>query len=355
MVTAGCGRHIEPPQPRRRVQRSSQSHAVSFFLDSTCREMVVGNRRATFRETASTPHTGELPVSLGRHVIEACTAPMVIFEASASSCTIRYANPAFVRRTGYSAAEIEQIGWDHFHLGRGRMRGMAQVRAAIRQRRELQIALRIRSKDGAILAAVLHVSPIGTPGAHPASYAVGVLREPAADPEYVSRLEHDAHCDPLTGLPNRRLLADRADLAISRALRERRLLGIALVDLDRFKTLNDTLGHAAGDEVLCAVGARLARHVRPGDLVARVGGDEFVLLLKEANSYFSLASIVERLRRRVEQPIRLNGHLLTVRCSIGVAVCPADGRELDTLLKHADRAMYRQKEMRYQPAPAPAG
>ena len=271
---------------------------------------------------------------------------MVIFENGASDCLVRYVNPAFAYRTGYSAAEIAQIGWDGLHMDGGRAEGVARLRAAIRERRDLEVPLRIHGKDGTTFSATLHVSPVGDQGTGTPGYAVGVLREGTADREYVSRLEREAHYDPLTGLPNRRLLIEQAKRTIVQTLREGHLLGVAVIDLDGFKLVNDTYGHAAGDEVLCAVSARLARDSRAGDLIARIGGDEFVFLLQPENGHSALASIVERVRRHVEQPIHVHGQSITIACSIGVAVCPEDGNDLGTLLKRADRAMYRQKALR---------
>jgi diguanylate cyclase (GGDEF)-like protein/PAS domain S-box-containing protein len=304
----------------------------------------------------------ELPVPLGQHVLEACAAPMIVFERSGSDCLVRYVNPAFARRTGYSVAEMGQIGWDGLLMDGGRERGMARLRAAVRERREIDMPLRIHAKDGVTFNAALHVSPVEDGAESPTSYAVGVLRERTADAKYVSRLEREAHYDPLTGLPNRRLLSQRGKRLIAQALRQDHLLGVALIDLDGFKAVNDALGHAAGDEVLRTVGARLARDLRAGDFVARVGGDEFVLLILEAKSQFSLASVIERVRLHIEQPVQLHEQLLTMTCSIGVAVHPGDGADLAALLRHADRAMYREKarhrSMRagdrygpYQPAP----
>lgn len=109
-------------------------------------------------------------------------------------------------------------------------------------------------------------------------------------------------------------------------------------------------------EALCAVGARLARDLRAGDLVARVGGDEFVLLLQEHEGDFPLASVLERIRRRIEQPLHLHGRSIRIGCSIGLAAFPADGGDLDALLRSADRAMYRQKALHRaaRPPAAPA-
>lgn len=294
-------------------------------------------------EAMSASGAQELPASLGQHVLEACSAPMIVFECRANDCRVTYANPAFARRTGYSPADIVQIGWDALHMDGGRARGMRQLYAAIRARRDLDVPVRVHGKHGVTFSASLHVSPVGDAGAHTPRYAVGVLRDQAADPEYVSRLEREAHYDPLTGLMNRRVLTERAERAIAWALQEKRQLGVALLDLDGFKPINDTMGHAAGDEVLCAVGARLARELRAGDLVARTGGDEFVLVLQEVPGDFSFASVIERVRHHIEQPMQLHGQSITIGCSIGVAVCPGNGKTLDSLLKYADRAMYRQK------------
>jgi diguanylate cyclase (GGDEF)-like protein/PAS domain S-box-containing protein len=303
----------------------------------------VDSRQTAFRQGVVTVAVDELPASLARRVLEASAAPMILFENRANDCVVLYVNPAFANRIGYSTDEIAQIGWDGIQMDGGREPGLAPLGAAIRDQRELEMPLRIHGKNGVTSRAALHVSPLADQGTTTQRFAVGVLRELTADLEYVSRLERDARYDPLTSLPNRRLLAESAARAIAHATNENQVLAVALIDLDDFKLINDTLGHGAGDEVLCAVGARLARDVRPGDLIARIGGDEFVLLLQEANGFFSLASVIERVTARIKQPIHLHAASITISCSVGISVCPTDGADLNTLLKHADSAMYRQK------------
>lgn len=331
-----------------KVRNSTIAQAPVKALPSTSSVSTADSRsNADSKPSAplKSPETGGLSGSLGGDVIDACAIPMIIFENRAGDCLVRYVNPAFSDRTGYSRADIAGFGWEGLHMDARPEGGVERIHAAIAERRELEIPLRIHGKDGMTFSATLHLSPVSSSAAGTGMCAVGVLREQTADAEYITRLERDAHYDPLTGLPNRRLLIERAKPAITRALREGHLLGVALIDLDGFKLINDTLGHAAGDQVLCAVGARLARDLRLGDLIARVGGDEFVLLLQEANGSLPLASIVERVRRHVEEPIHVYGQAITIACSIGVAICPEQGKDLDTLLAQADRAMYRQKAL----------
>lgn len=294
-----------------------------------------------------------LPAQLLERALDTVASPIVVFEHLASGCAVRYVNRALARGTGYSAEQFRQIGWDALHVEGPRDADAARLLAAIREGREFEIPIRIRRKDGIMLSADLHVTPFTDGGAGPPAFAVGVLHARSASREYLRHLEHDARHDPLTGLPNRRLLAEHARSAVARSVRENRPLAIALVDLDGFKAVNDKLGHAAGDEVLRTIAARFARELRPSDFIARLGGDEFVLVLADVGGDISLASLIERIRAHIERPIHLQGQGVTVSCSIGVAVCPEHGADADALLRYADRAMYRQKRLR-RAAPAPA-
>lgn len=162
------------------------------------------------------------------------------------------------------------------------------------------------------------------------------------------RLEHllviQATHDALTGLPNRALLIDRVSMAIARAQRNKKKLALMLLDLDRFKTVNDTLGHSVGDGLLKAVSVKLAETVRLSDTVARIGGDEFTILLPEISGSNEAAEIARRVLDIFKLPLPFDGHSISTSTSIGIAVYPEDGTSFETLLKNADIAMYRVKD-----------
>ncbi len=157
-------------------------------------------------------------------------------------------------------------------------------------------------------------------------------------------IQHLAYFDVLTGLPNRTLLADRIEQVISRARREHREAGVMFLDLDRFKSVNDTLGHSCGDELLKVTARRLADSVRRSDTVARLGGDEFVVVLSDFDQEEGLAGVAHKILENLARPVMLEDHEITTTVSIGIAVFPGDGDTSQTLLRHADIAMYQSKE-----------
>jgi diguanylate cyclase (GGDEF)-like protein len=148
--------------------------------------------------------------------------------------------------------------------------------------------------------------------------------------------------DPLTDLPNRALLLDLLDHALARAARSGRPCALLFIDLDRFKRVNDTLGHAAGDQLLKVVATRLRQAIRPGDSASRLGGDEFVVLAEEIEGQTAAEIIAERARDRLAQPVHLGRESVTVSCSIGIAL--SAGHSPEGLLQEADIALYRAKQ-----------
>jgi len=161
---------------------------------------------------------------------------------------------------------------------------------------------------------------------------------------FSSRLEQLAHYDPLTHLPNRRLLADRVGHAIQRSSRNQDQHALLFIDLDHFKRINDTIGHTAGDRLLTVIANRLTKCVRASDTVARLGGDEFAVLLEDTASPMDAERIAEKILTSLAEPVQLEGRDWYIGASIGIGLSPRDGEDMATLLKNADTAMYRAKE-----------
>src|SRR5439155_20704432 len=155
---------------------------------------------------------------------------------------------------------------------------------------------------------------------------------------------HQAHYDLLTNLPNRTTFRDRLTVALAQTGRHRKMLAVLFVDLDRFKTIVDTLGHTTGDKLLRAVAERLRACLEEGDTLARMGGDEFVILLPQINRADRAVRVAQRILEAVKPPFQFDTHELHVTMSIGITLYPYDGDDADTLLKNADTALYRAKE-----------
>ncbi|MEQ1439608.1 diguanylate cyclase [Fontimonas sp. SYSU GA230001] len=161
---------------------------------------------------------------------------------------------------------------------------------------------------------------------------------------YEEKLNQLAHFDSLTGLPNRIMLFDRLQQAVLAAQRSSRLLGVFFLDLDRFKQINDSYGHETGDQVLVAVADRLRSTVRPSDTVARLAGDEFVIIAPGLRSDQDAEFLAQKLVERFEQPLDLPGRSITSRLSVGITLYPLDDSDVEGLLRHADSAMYQAKQ-----------
>jgi diguanylate cyclase (GGDEF)-like protein len=160
-----------------------------------------------------------------------------------------------------------------------------------------------------------------------------------------SEIQQLINYDTLTGLPNRSLLHDRIKLAIAQASRDHHLVGVLFLDLDRFKGINDTLGHRVGDRLLKTVAKRLAACVRESDTLARLGGDEFVAILVGVNTAEGITTVAKKILMLISEPIYIDDQEIYTSASIGIAVYPMDGDDSHTLLKHADLAMYQAKEL----------
>ncbi|HEY0371216.1 MAG TPA: EAL domain-containing protein, partial [Thermoanaerobaculia bacterium] len=177
------------------------------------------------------------------------------------------------------------------------------------------------------------------------SEVVSVSRDVSERRRAEEQIEYQAYHDALTGLPNRLLFRDRLTIALAHAKRQHTPLVVMFLDLDRFKNVNDTLGHSLGDELLRVVAERLRSVLREGDTIARMGGDEFTVLLSDLKHAGDAAKIAQKLLDTVAEPVRAEGHELYLTTSIGIALFPSDGDTAEVLLKNADTAMYRAKDV----------
>ena len=298
-----------------------------------------------FHRQRSGRQAAENALYLRQRAIEASTNAMMITSASAPEYAIEYVNPAFERITGYSAAEVIGRSPHLLHRSDSEQCGIDEIRTAVREQREGNAVLRNYRKDGTLFWNDLHIAPVRDED--------GVVRHFVASQyditemkRYEAELQHLANHDTLTGLPNRALLRDRLRQAIAYSARTGHALWLVFVDLDRFKVVNDSLGHKAGDDMLREIAERLQSAVRQTDTVARLGGDEFVLVLQQRPDCVAAleGAIVQRIMDAVAQPLSVGGHEFFPSCSMGVAAYPADGGDAETLMTHADIAMYRAKE-----------
>jgi diguanylate cyclase (GGDEF)-like protein/PAS domain S-box-containing protein len=280
---------------------------------------------------------------LWHRAVEACSSPIMIADAGDKKLPIVHVNPAFEGDIGYRAEEV--LGHNLcFMVGSDREQPQLEhLRQALREQRKGSALLRNYRKNGEMFWNHVQISPLHDSNGMVTHY-VGILRDVTADKHYEEELERLVNLDSLTGLPNRNLLQDRMTQAIAYAHRKDAQVGVLFVDLDRFKVVNDHLGHHIGDRLLQMVGQRLRQLVRETDTVARIGGDEFVLVISDLDNRSALSDIAGKLLHLLEQPLQVDGHELLASPSIGIACYPDDGLDGKTLLKHADTAMYRAKE-----------
>ncbi|MBS0554354.1 MAG: EAL domain-containing protein, partial [Proteobacteria bacterium] len=212
-----------------------------------------------------------------------------------------------------------------------------------------------RRKNGEIFPEFLTINAITDHDGRLTNYAA-LFSDISQVKESEQRIRDLAYYDPLTGLPNRRLLDDRLQVELAHASRQHGRVAVMFVDLDRFKRINDSLGHEVGDQLLVEVARRLRSCLREDDTVARMGGDEFVVVMSDFDGPEGAVHAAGRMADALRDPIAVDGRELVVTCSIGISLYPDDGADSSTLIKNADVAMYRAKDegrnafQLYQPA-----
>jgi diguanylate cyclase (GGDEF)-like protein/PAS domain S-box-containing protein len=260
-----------------------------------------------------------------------------------ASNTIIDVNPAFTTITGYSRDEV--LGKNPKILGSRQQdeEFYIELWKSLKENKTWRGEIWNRRKSGEVYAEMLSISVIcdnkGMVKRH-----VGVFSDITYFKDHEAELNRIANYDALTGIPNRRLLADRLRQAVVHAQRNHKLLAICYLDLDGFKNVNDLYGHEAGDKLLINISRRLQEILRAGDTLARLGGDEFVVLFNDLSREQECFQVLDRILGIVTMPVDIGNHLVTVSASIGVAFYPSDNVDGDTLLRHADQAMYVAKQ-----------
>jgi diguanylate cyclase (GGDEF)-like protein/PAS domain S-box-containing protein len=284
----------------------------------------------------------EEQLRLRERALHAASNGIVITRAEGRDNPIEYVNPAFERITGYSADEV--IGHDcRFMAAPGMdVNERAQIRTALAERRPVSAVFRNLRKNGDVFWNELSITPVLDEDGR-VSHFIGIINDVTATKQRTAHLEHEVNHDPLTGLANRNLLWDRLEQALHLAQRNKSLVAAVLIDLNNFKTINDSFGHEAGDVVLRVVAKRLQASVRDSDTVARLSGDEFVLVLVNQPSLRYALRMIERVREGLTMPVSFNRKEIPVGASLGVAVYPHDGATVAELVRSADVAMYHAK------------
>lgn len=252
-----------------------------------------------------------------------------------SNGVIDYANPSYCERSGYEMAEVIGQNPRITKSGLTHPDTYAELWATILSGADWNGDICNQRKDGTHYWEHMTVSPVRANG--------GALTHFIAFKEDQTDIRHLAYHDGLTGLPNRLLLQDRLEHALEVARRQGSRLAVVMLDLDRFKSVNDTLGHDVGDTLLQEVAHRIRATVRTTDTVARMGGDEFVVLFESAGSGEDIGRQTEKLVAELAVPMQLEGETIRVSASLGIAIFPEDGDDARTLMKQADVAMYAAK------------
>ena len=248
-------------------------------------------------------------------------------------------NSAFTRITGYTQQEVVGKPPSMLNSGRHDQAFYDEMWEAIRRAGHWQGEVWNRRKNGEIYPEWLTITTMLDEHGKLANY-IGIFSDVTERKKSEDSIRHLAQHDALTDLPNRLLLSDRLSQAIAASDRSGQPFALMFIDLDRFKNINDSLGHNAGDLLLQEVSLRLTSSVRATDTVSRQGGDEFVILATDVEDTGAVANLAEKLIQIISQSYHIDEHVLTVTPSIGIALYPDDGQDAETLLRNADAAMY---------------
>jgi diguanylate cyclase (GGDEF)-like protein/PAS domain S-box-containing protein len=253
-------------------------------------------------------------------------------------------NQAMAELLGYPAEQFASMDFRDVTHPEDLQKDLAVARQLLHgETSRISLEKRYVRQNGEVIYVTMHLALMRDAGGEP-RYFIGQVIDITEHKHHEQTIRHMAYHDPLTGLSNRVLFRDKLAVALSQARTNAEILGVIFLDLDRFKIINDTLGHNMGDQALKLIAERLVSSVRNTDLVARLGGDEFTVMLPNIIFEQDVFKVLDKVMHTLEQPIYLGGERFTVSASIGVALYPRDGEDIDSLLQVADMAMYAAKQ-----------
>ncbi len=254
------------------------------------------------------------------------------------------ANDTFTHMTGYSQQEIIGQNYSILRAEREGQEFYNDILSLLLANKQWSGELWISRKDGDAFVGLVTISAVLDANGDTQNY-VALFSDITPMKHHQEQLEHIAHYDTLTNLPNRMLLADRLRHAMRQSRRHGYLVAVVYLDLDGFKNVNDTYGHDIGDELLIQLSRLMENTLREGDTLARIGGDEFVAVLVDLETYSDCELVLKRLLDAAKSPVHVEDYIVQVSTSIGVTLFPQDGVDADQLMRHADQAMYISKQM----------
>lgn len=320
------------------VELSQQIQAIKQHEEHL--ERLVQSRTAALTAEIAERKQAEVSIRKLSSAMEKVADSIFITDADG---VIEYVNSAFVIVTGYERDEAIGQSPRIMKSGSHDEKFYAQIWEALLRGEVYRNVIVNRRKDGRLYHEAVTITPL-TDTQGKVTHFISSGKDMSESIQAQERLHHLAHHDALTGLPNRVLFVERLKHALQRANHRKRAVAVMFLDMDRFKMVNDTLGHEAGDRLLQAMAARLLACVREGDTIARFGGDEFAGLLNDVASPEDVAPIVGKFLEALAPPFVIDGHELFVGGSIGVSLYPDDGTDPQTLMKNADTAMYSAKQ-----------
>lgn len=281
----------------------------------------------------------EKNLRLFKRAVDASINGVMIIDITKSDMPISYVNAGFEKLTGYS--EAESVGKNgSFLQGKDRdVVALEQIRSAIEAKQEISVVLKQYRKDDSVFWCNVLLSPVPNE-IDVITHYIGIITNITELKKYEQELAYNTSHDLLTGLPNRNLLRDRLSQSIEISARHQMNVAIIFINLDGFKLINDSLGHLIGDEVIRQISVRIKKQIQKGDTLARMGGDEFVVMLPDINEPKQLNSLIEAILNVIAIPLEINGKEFQITASIGISISDGDMHEPMELVKRAGMAMY---------------